>query len=195
MQFGKKAALFLALTIASLLPISVFAASNTYYAKTAIYFNVPSDATFSIAFPIDRAWDAISGTTEGGATATDWISFNYTSNAPAAAVDAQQLGATGMSKQNGTAWPIFYIDNTGNVNEQFDVRLDAYPTAGMSVYFNSTGGTNPISALTNITTAYVKVVDTITTAQFLNLSLYSNTSLTLSSGQTTVNLYVRSTAV
>jgi hypothetical protein len=195
MRFGLKAAFLTALAIASILPVSAFAASNTYYAKTAIYFNVPSDATFSIAFPVDRAWDAITGTIEGSATTTDWISFNFTSATPTTPAQAQQLGATGASIQSGTAWPIFYIDNTGNVNEKFEVKLDAGPTAGISVWANSTGGTGSIAPLTNISTDYVTVVNSVTPAEYLNLSIYANSSVALTGGQTTVNLFIKATGL
>jgi hypothetical protein len=177
----------------------VLASSANYYAETAVYFNVPSDATFSIALPADyTSWTTITGTEEGSATATDWISFNYTSASQPALQNPYQLGAS-ANAQAGSRKPIFYIDSTGNVNEKFEIKYDAEPTAGISLWYNCTctgtcAGTET-TALTNMTTAYQTLTTSLVNDEYLNVTLYSNTSKSLSGGTSTINVYIKSTAL
>lgn len=190
----------LAVTLAVFFGLSIFGlpialgASNTYYAKTLVYFDVPSDASFSISMPSDyNSWTSITGTTEGTATSTDWISFNYTSATNATLVQPYQLGA-GADAQDGSAVPIFYVDNTGNVNEQFDVKLNDTEPTGIELYFNATGGTSPTTTLTRITTSYQMLTTSLSTTQYLNVTLYSNVTGALG-GVTERDVYIRSTGL
>jgi len=174
----------------------VYAASTTYYAKTTVYFNIPSDATFSIAMPSDYAsWPPITGTTEAEATATDWISFNFTSGtANSTLVEPYQLGAA-ANTQSGTQKPIMYIDNTGNVNIVLAINGTAPPT-GIQMFFNGTGGTSPLTDLKQMTgTGYVDLMNSMTNTEFFNLTLWANVTGEGSHGQTSIDIYLRSTAV
>jgi len=182
--------------VALLLSISLaIGASNNYYSKTSMYFNVPGDATFSIAMPSDYgSWTDITGTTEGGATVTNWISFNFTEVPQSNLQQPYQLGNS-ANNQNGATRPIMYIDNTGNCNEKFDIKLVGSLPSNVFVYFNATGGTTPTTTLTLLTTSYQQVVASLSTTQFLNLTLWANTSAGINVGQTTQDFYLRSTCV
>jgi hypothetical protein len=175
------------------------AASSNYYAQTLVLFNVPTDATFSIAMPANYAtWTSITSTSDyPSATATDWISFNYTSAPSATLTEPYQLGAA-ANNQAGAAKPIYYIDNTGNTNEQFDIKLNQTAPTNVNVYFNgscvgSCGTTT--TTLTAMTASYLPVATTVTTASYLNITLYSNTSAGITGGISTRYIAIRSTAV
>jgi hypothetical protein len=185
------AALLLGLPLAS-------AASTTYYAQTTVVFNVPSDATFSIAMPADYgSWTSITGTVEGSATATDYISFNYSSVPQAALQEPYQLGSSGNA-QNGAASPIYYIDNTGNTDEQFDIKLNQSMPSNVELYFNATcvGSCGTVqTAEAQISTSYQQLASAVTTSSYLNVTLWSNVSSGASAGETDRVIYIRSTAV
>jgi len=196
----------MAILIALLLgmPI-VLAASTTYYAKTTVYFNVPSDATFSISFPDDyTAWNSITGTTEGGATdlsTSDWISFNFT-NVPENWVEPYHLGASANS-QSGITKPIFYIDNTGNTDEKFELYWATSLPTGIAVCGNSscTGTCSSPGTLSTCTSIGVgsasatTFASTIKTDEYLNITLYANVSSGAAGGETSEVIYIKSSAV
>ena len=171
------------------------AASNNYYSRTSMYFNVPGDATFSIAMPADyTSWDAQTDTTEPGSATTDWISFNFTAVPQAALQQPYQLGISG-NNQAGATRPIMYIDNTGNCNEKFEIKaLGALPS-NIAVYFNASNGGTPTTTLTALTTSYQQVEASMTNSQYLNITLYANTSAGVATGQTTQDFYLKSTCV
>jgi hypothetical protein len=179
------------------LPIA-YAASTQYYAKTTIYFNVPIDATFSVGLPSSYSLTNITGTTEGTATSVSWISFNFTAAPQSALQQPYALGAT-ADAQAGSAKPIFLIKNTGNTNETFSIRADASLPTGISLYGNATCATgdctSPTTALTAVSTTYVSMVSSLYTTKYLNLTLYANTTSSAIAGQTSVGLYINSTAV
>ena len=186
------------LILALSIPIA-FGASTTYYAKTTVYFNVPSDASFSIAMPANYgSWTSVTGTTEGGATATDWISFNFTNVPQATLQEPYQLGVSG-NNQAGAAKPIFYIDNTGNVNEKFEINLSTAVATGIGFYFNATctgSCTTPTTTLTEFSSGnYQQLVASLPTTSYLNITLYGNTSSSAAAGTTSNTVYIKSTAV
>ena len=194
-----KSFLFSMLLALALMTSLGFAASSTYYAKTVVYFNVPSDATFSIAMPSDYAsFTSITGTTEGGATATDWISFNFSDGTQAALQEPYQLGSAGNA-QAGATQPIFYIDNTGNTAEKFEIYVDSSVPSGVSLYVNATCGTctSPLTTLTlmGVAEGSANVLTTsLATTDFLNVTLYANTSAA-ADGISSRTVYLKSTAV
>ena len=196
----KKKLLFLTLILLGI--PGVLAASTTYYAKTVVYFNVPSDASFAIAMPANYAdWTQITGTDQTGATATDWISFNFT-EVPQNWIEPWQLGQS-SNNQAGITKPIFYIDNTGNVDEKFELYWSGSLPSGISVCGNSscTGTCTSPGTLTECTTigetegSATTFATTIKTDEYLNITLYANVSSGTAAGQTSQTLYIKSTAV
>lgn len=183
-----------------MLATPVFSASTTYYAKATIYFNIPVDASFSIAMPNSYAsWQSITGMTEGTATqTTDWISFNFSSHNSATLIQPYQLGEA-EDTQNGATKPIFYIHNTGNVNESFKVYMGSALPSGISLYVNTTsnGCGTLLSALTIVPVSEgssLQVASSCNTTDYLNITLYANTSYA-TTGETNRAFYVKSTAV
>lgn len=179
--------------------VPTLAASNVYYAKTTVYFNVPSDATFSIAMPSNYAsWTQIVGTTEGGATSTTWISFNFSSASSGTLVQPYEAGASGDA-QNGALEPIYYIDNTGNVNEQFKIYLGTATPSGVALYVNATCGscTSPLTTLTavGVTEGSANTLtSSLANTDYLNITLYGNTS-SATAGETNRVIYIKSTGL
>ena len=181
------------LTLLMSIPIGMSSATS-YYSKTTMYFMVSSDATFSIAMPSDyTSWTAITATTESG-TATDWISFNYTEIPQVTLVQPYQLGES-ANPQAGMTKPILYIDNTGNVNEKFEIKAAASLPTGVLVYFNATGGSTPTTTLTLLTTNYQTIEASMDNTKFLNVTLYSNATSSASAGQSNQDLVIKSSAV
>lgn len=193
---NKKVALLAILGAIFLFPVA-YAASTSYYAQTTVYFLVPADASFAIAMPANyENWYTITGTSENSATATDWISFNFTNVPQATLQEPYQHGASANSQQ-GASKPIFLIKNTGNVNERFEIKLNSTLPSGIFMYFNATctGCSNPRTALTAISTSYQSLVDILPTNGFLNVTLYANISSDASAGETSRTIYIKSTAV
>lgn len=185
----------LSFLMVSSLPMAALAASNNYYSRTSMYFLVPGDATFSIAMPADyTSWDAQTDTSEPGAATTDWISFNFTAVPQAALQEPYQVGDSGQA-QSGVAEPIMYIDNTGNCDEKFEIKADAALPSNIFVWFNATSAGTPTTGLTALTTSYQTVEAGITTSQFLNMTMYANTSDGVATGETTQDFYLKSTCV
>lgn len=191
--------------MAVLLTISaVFAASTEYFGKNTVYFNIPSDATFSIAFPDDfTSWNAISGEDEGGATdlsSSDWISFNFTSGTENW-VEPDHLGAS-ANGQAGITKPIMYIDNTGNTDEKFEFYWATSLPTNIAVCGNSSctgtcSSPGDVSACTVIGVSEgseTTFASLIKTNEFLNFTMYANSS-SAAAGQTNEVLYIHSTAV
>jgi len=200
MKKGILAVLFM--TMASL-AISQFAqaASSNYYAKSTVWFNVPSDATFSIAMPSDyTSLTAITGTTEGGATAVNLISFNFSATPQAALQVPYQAGASANAQATNLK-PIYYVLNTGNTAEKIESYLSAQPSAGIAIYVNVTCSgtcTSPQTALiaANTTTGSPNTLTTsLGSNEHLNITYYANTTSAIASGQTSLTLYIKSTAV
>ena len=178
----KKKLLFLTLILLGI--PGVLAASTTYYAKTVVYFNVPSDASFAIAMPANYA-----------------DSFNFT-EVPQNWIEPWQLGQS-SNNQAGITKPIFYIDNTGNVDEKFELYWSGSLPSGISVCGNSscTGTCTSPGTLTECTTigetegSATTFATTIKTDEYLNITLYANVSSGTAAGQTSQTLYIKSTAV
>lgn len=184
----------LCLGVMLLSPI-VLGAATSYYSKTTVYFNVPSDATFSIAMPDDFTdLVAITGTNEGGATATDFISFNFTATTDATLIEPYQVGAVATTQDHVNLVPIYRIDNTGNVNMKFEIKFDSALPSGVTIYGNATEGATETGTLTAIATNYVTMEAGMDNTKYLNITLFGNTS-SAASGETSRTLYIKSTAV
>lgn len=163
---------------------------------TDVFFTISAatDATFAIALPSDySSFTDITGTSEGGATAIDWISFNFT-DFPENYCEPSQLGAS-ADKQNGITKPIFYIDNTGNTDIDIEFKFSSSLPTGVVVGGNSScTGTyaSCTSTLTNIGTSYVKLVDDLSqTDSFANITFYGNVSTGATAGESSgYTLYI-----
>jgi len=194
MKMNKK--VFAILSTIMCLAISVTTAvgiSNNYYSKTTMYFNVPNDATFQIAFPSNYLSNtSITGTTEGGATATTWISFNFT-GVPQSTLQQPYEAGSSSNYQSGNIHPIMLIKNTGNCNEALAIKAVGSLPSNIAVYFNASGGATPTTTLTALTTGYQNIEASMSSTPFLNLTLYSNTSAGITTGQTTQDFYIKST--
>ncbi len=181
-----------------LLGIPAILAANNYYAKVVVYFTIPSDATFTIGFPSAYTPESISSTDENAPTqTTSWISFNFTSGTE----NWLQPRTSGLAAnaQVGPGKPIFYIDNTGNVNEKFDLN-GTVPT-NFGVCANATcdtaGGAScgsVTSTCTNITSTYATMATAVTSTSFLNVTLYANAT-GASSGISSGSVWIKSSAV
>lgn len=150
------------------------------------------DATFSIAMPGSyTSWTTISGTTEETATATDWISFNFT-DIPQYWVQPYQLGDASKD-QNGASEPIFYIDVTGNTDMDFSLRFSSLPS-GIAIMGNASCSgtyTSCQSAVQNIQTSYVQLINDLSqTSSFGNITLYGNLSAGTPPTGTGYTLYI-----
>lgn len=179
------------------------AVSSNYYAQSLVIFNVPSDATFSVAMPSNYgSWTAISSTSDyPSGTATDWISFNFTSGSQSALQEPYEAGASG-TKQTGTTSPIYWIKATGNTNISLDIKLNMTEPTGIQLNYNAScngpggNGCGTVkTAITRMTTAYQSLCTQLnfTAGTFLNVTLYANTS-GVSGGNSLVYIAMRSTA-
>ncbi len=187
------------ISLLAMMPMVSFAASTSYYAKSPVYFTVPSDATFQIAMPSDyTSFTAITGENEGAATAVNWISFNFSTVPQAALQVPYETGASGNAQTN--IKPIFYVDNTGNVAESFKIYVDASLATGLTMFVNATCAscTSPLTALTvvGVTSGSANTLTTsLANTDFLNITLFANASSSAASGTTSKNIYIYSTAV
>ena len=163
-------------TILAILFVSSLTLAATYYATVDTYFNVPSTASFNVQFPSDYT----GGYNESAANAstTNWISFNFSSGTEEW-IEPYTGGQSGDT-QSGITQPIFWILNTGNVNETIKVNTSAQ--TGFVVCANSTCNTtgecqNAVSGCTKIDgEALVTMCDDLNKTKFLNITLYANSS-------------------
>lgn len=155
-----------------------------------------TDATFSIAMPSNYAgWTEITGTSEGAATASDWISFNFTS-LPQTGCQPYQAGSSGYA-QNGIGTPIYYIDNTGNAPISISIRLGGSPPSGITLKANSScvgTCTSSQSSLVTLSTSYADLIVGLAEASsFANISLYSDLQAGTGDGTSSLTIYIKST--
>ncbi len=167
------------------------------YAKTTVYFNAPTVTTFTIRMPdtYSGAYEvAVSGTSEAGATSTPWISFNA-SVLPQNYIEPYVEGDS-LKAQSGTATPIFWVENTGNVAIDLYMYWSASLPTGWSVLWNGTctSCTSVVTvALTGVgeTNAQL-IVDALAVGAYANLTAYANASASAVDGS--VDLYTKSVA-
>ncbi len=166
------------------------------YAKTTVYFNAPTVTTFTIRMPdtYSGAYEvAITGTSEASATTTPWISFNA-SSLPQNYIEPYVEGNTSKA-QNGTAQPIFWIENTGNVAINISMYWSASLPTGWTVWWNGT--CTSCTAVNTVTLTGVgetnaqQVVIGLAVGAFANLTAFANASASAVDGN--VDLYTKST--
>lgn len=180
------------ITILSFLVIAtvVFAASENYYARTEVYFNIPYDAAFSIAMPSAYTYVNITNVTYETATATSpsWVSFNFTQT-PQSFVQPFAGGLSGEA-QAGTTKPIFRYDPTGNTAIRLSLNMSgSYPT-DITVYANGTcddelsGCTNPRKTYTELlVNQEITFVDYLSTNNYFNVTLWGSAGVNAPVGQ------------
>jgi hypothetical protein len=177
----------------------VRAASQNYYAVTAVYFNIPYDASFRISMPSSYTFQSITGVDYATATATSptWISFNFTST-PQGHLQPYAGGVSGDS-QNGATKPIFRYEPIGNTQIKISINLTSIPT-GIAVGVNGVCEgpcTNPKTVEQNLTANVEMVlVDSLPLGSKFNCTLWGYAETTASAGQSgPINLYHHSTRV
>ncbi len=170
------------------LSTAVMAASPSYLAKVNVYYNVPNDATFNLAFPVTYATtfnESISSNT----TASNWISFNFTSTTDTYA-QPRTTGVAGNA-QAGSVKPIFLIYNTGTAAEL--IAINATVPGGFALCANSTctgSCTGTVAACTSLGAGFVTMATTVNVGSQLNVTLYANATST--GGQSAGDIFIRS---
>jgi hypothetical protein len=148
------------------------------YTTTSAEAPPTPDASFNVSMPSDYAWIPITGTEEGTATATADISFNFTDLGE----NFTQPFANGIAgdAQSGTALPIFYINTSGNIDNNYSLRIDPSWGATLVVMANASCTDADIcqSVLQSLTTSYVTLVNGSAPNSFVNITLYANVSRT-----------------
>lgn len=173
-----------------LLSVPVALAPN--YARVLVYFNIPADTSFTVAFPSAYSPESITSTDESAPTqTTSWISFNFSS--PTENWIQPRTNGVAADAQSGATKPIFYIDNTGNTNEQFAINGTIPSTFAVCV--NATCGSGSCGTVTSTCTAlgasYTILATAVTTTSFLNVTLYGNASSS-PAGQSSGAIMIRS---
>lgn len=181
------------------------------FATSRIYFNVPATTTFSIGMPDTYTGGqnfSISGTSQASASATDWLSFNFSSIAQSALQEPSALGSF-TRNQSGITRPIFLIDNTGNVNISVSIYVNESIPNNVQLWWNGStwpatgcGTTNSTIRSVSLTADLIVGIGSTGTDKLapgpspincrLNVTLYSNTSAGVSGGQLTTNLITNS---
>ena len=189
---NRKIILFLALF--AILGASVALAE---FGTTRLYFNVPTDTSFQVAFPTTYVFEDINGTTEATASETStWVSFNFSGASTQSFVQPSVFGSFARN-QSGSLIPIMLIDATGNVNLTLALHFNTTLPTGIFVSWNSTchpppnngcQGANNTPMLTNgnITqSSQIFVYDLdFTGSTYANLSLYGHKNASASFGET-----------
>jgi len=177
------------------LPI-VLATSANYYAKTTVYFNIPSDASFRIALPSAYSYEDITGTDYAGATETSpgWVSFNF-STIPDEHVEPYAEGNAAYT-QSGVATPIFLYDPTGTSAIALTINLTTIPT-GVYIGVNGSCGscTSPKTVEGNLTAnTAMSLTTSLATDDFFNCTLWGYVDATASAGESSGTMYHHSAA-
>lgn len=126
------------LALAMVFSLAIVSIAFAEYAATRVYFNVPSATTFTIFVPDEYTGSGfqylITGSSQGAATDCDWITFNFSS-----APDSWQIPSfkgNFTRNQTGVSGPIWYVDNTGNVNQTFTIYTNETDSPPFGTYFN-----------------------------------------------------------
>ncbi len=174
----------------------VLAVSQNYYAVTTVYFNIPYDASFSIAMPTGYTVPTtITGTNYQFATATSLISFNFTDIPSRVEPFAQ---GTSAYAQSGTAKPIFMYTSLGNTNIKIYINLTQTPS-GIQVEVNGAcdgaGCTKNAALPLNLTgNSETRIVDSLSTGARFNCTLYGYADSNAQPGQSNgIPMYHHST--
>lgn len=173
------------------------------YAVTKVYFNVPSDTSFTISMPSNYAtnkWN-ITGTSEAAATETDWISFNFTQLPQPTLQQPWRLGLS-AENQDGSSKPIMILQPRGNVNLTFTMYRNVSLPPNIYLYVNATCFApgycqNVLTTLTEVGTSPIVLatqVDWSNPNGAVNVTLWANTSTGVQGGQTFIWLFTNSSA-
>jgi len=171
-------------------------AASQHYAVTTVYFNIPYDASFSIAMPSTYTFQAITGVDYASATATSptWISFNFTTT-PQGHMQPYAAGISGDS-QNGAIKPIFRYLSSGNTAIKIYINLTSVP-AGIVVGVNGTcdGSCTGGKTVEQNLTANVEMllVNSLPKNSYFNCTLWGYADTTATPGQSQAILYHHST--
>lgn len=190
--------------IASLVILSGVAIAASSYGVVNVYFNVPSDTQFTIAFP--TAWTArtINANTEATANLTaEYITFNFSGAAPQYWVEPWVNGSSGIGSQSAASnRPIMQLDPTGNVNISFRIKHNwsAWPPSGLALAFNATAATGNCyqtitNTPTNMTMTYQLIAQNVNYSRAdcqINVSLWGNWT-SGNAGQTDTQLLINAT--
>lgn len=170
----------LAITMIAGMPIANAASE---YTTTVAHFNVPSAIAFTVTLYGESASESA-----GGGTATTDIEFNCTeSSGTQSAVHAKVVGGNTQSDGN----PIMEIDNTGTVNLQMQIKLNATVPACMTL----NGGTS-LPASQAITNSPYTIDASFTPAEAaIDWYMQTDFSSCTSSDSTTRTIYINGTEV
>lgn len=192
-----------ALIIAILLLLVTVPIASAEYAVTTVYFNIPSDTSFTIQMPsvyASNEWD-ITATTEATANETDWISFNFT-QAPQSDLQEPLRVGTSDQGQSGSGTPIMLLKPAGNLNLTFSAYINETIPTGVELYINATcyaagycqNELTTLTAVTSSATTLATDVDYSDANGILNVTLYANTTASALGGQSSVPLLTNTSA-
>lgn len=192
-----------ALIIGILLLLVTVPIALAEYAVTRVYFNVPSDTSFSISMPSDYAankWN-ITATEEATANETDWISFNFTT-APQATLQQPWRVGLESEEQDGSSKPIMMLQPRGNTNLTFTMYRNVSLPDNVFLYVNATCFAagycqDELTTLTAVDTSPLILATQVAwdnTNGRLNVTLWANTSSGVIGGQTSIWLFTNTSA-
>ncbi|MFQ6071144.1 MAG: NosD domain-containing protein, partial [Methanosarcinales archaeon] len=175
---------------------------NLTYAGTQvnITLTIPfvADTSYTILMPdtYDFPYEYnITAPTEAEANVTDWISFNYSLPFPNYWVQPY-AGGNPTRNQNGISQPIFLIDNIGNVNISIYLRYNESLQSGITLSFNASCYPSGYCTFVQtseklLTNSYSLVANNISTSSFLNITLWSNYTGSLTGGEYESNILTK----
>ncbi len=171
-------------------------AASQHYAVTTVYFNIPSDATFSISMPSTYTFQPISGLDYASATATSptWISFNF-STTPQDHVQPYAAGVSGDS-QNGVTKPIFRYLASGNTNIKIYINLTSIPSSiavGVNGTCQGSCGFQRNAEMNLTQNSELLLVDGLQKNSYFNCTLWGYADKTATAGQSMAMIYHHST--
>lgn len=181
----------------TLIVISAPVLADTY-AYVKAFLNVPSDTSFTIAFPSAYTARTASGTDEAGATVIpEYITFNFTT--PPDNFRQPYTNGSASNNQVGLSKPIMLIDATGNTNISLYIRTNTTVPGTLAMGFNGsqnvTGCTNTqTTVLTPVTTTYQAIFTRLSfngVGCLFNLTLYGNASVGAPAGDTLIELLLK----
>lgn len=180
-------------SLASVLTPFVSAAAASYYAKVSVYYNIPTDTSFNIAFP--STYTSGFNETAANTTTTNWISFNFTTTSDTF-IQPRTTGDAGKA-QSGSLVPIFLIYNTGNTAETMALNATVPTGYVMCANASCTGGdcTSPVATCTALGAAgYTTMFTGLGVGKKGNITLFANSSSSSTAGQSAGNVFIQSSA-
>lgn len=160
------------------------------YAYTQAYFNIPSDVSFFIALPGDPTpqWES----SETSPPTTAWISFNASSTLPDYFVEPWTLGVdNSLNRQDGSSYPIFYVENYGNTPIDFHIQIAALDPC-LELCANATCGdascgtasfTGTCTDINGVEAIMANELPSTDGSDHVNITLYANFTDTCTPGE------------